>query len=180
MSTIEQRASEYAKRAFNLDPTINELIRTAYLIGATDQKVIDSAIMPSIVACCDFMPYDWAEDCGGHAVRVNTVGVDSMIVSQKNDDMVFFSDKDNPPHGILITDDILTSNGFVYDEGLGSWRYGVPGNNIINYYPHAHSVDECTDENVVIMSIGNINYVHELQHALVMAGLKDMAKNIVL
>lgn len=139
MSTIEQRAAEYAKRAKTSDTSIEALIRTAYLMGATQQKAIDDAGKSSTVKCCEFMPYDWAEDMNGNAVRVNSVGFDSMMASQ-DDDMMFFCDKDTPPNGIRITDDFLSRNGFEYDKDLEYWIYSVPGNITLNYYHRIHSV----------------------------------------
>ena len=67
-------------------------------------------------------------------------------------------------HPILLTGEILKSNGFVFDEIDGSYRLPYLGFWIGG---------RCAPFGVIISNVYvEINYVHELQHALRMCGIE--------
>lgn len=72
---------------------------------------------------------------------------------------------------IPLTPEILEKNGFDIHETLGEWHPSVDGFRFINKY---------SDEPLEIDACGlyvEIRYVHQLQHALRLCGLNDLADN---
>lgn len=84
---------------------------------------------------------------------------------------------------IPLTPEILEKNGFVNDRGIYCWRdenkqityFSKENNRPYCTYPFVNIESGCIDVNEL-----PIEYVHELQHALHLCGLSDLADNLKL
>ena len=142
------------------------------------------------VKCRDLMVGDWCRSGHGIPMQITNVGEDYAYATFEGNegDPWEFDDKDEQPQPIPLTPEILEKNGWVqckyetceslYEyKGLhlrhtmikrsnGRWVANVDG--IVEKFP-----DECTHSSLRI----NVFYVHELQHALRLCGLNELANN---
>lgn len=79
---------------------------------------------------------------------------------------------------IPLTPEILEKNGFS-DRGKAGWQNpDYDATYYLDKYTFAKNVYKCTiDDSVDVDLIHNIKYVHELQHALRICGLNELADN---
>ena len=151
---------------------------------------IKSNIDAVTIKCRDLMYGDWCCDKHGFQWQIIGVGDDYAYATFEGNegDPWEFDDKDDQPEPIPITSEILEKNGWIqckyetckslYEyKGLhlrhtmikrsnGRWVANVDG--IVEKFP-----DEYTHSSLRI----NVFYVHELQHALRLCGLNELADN---
>lgn len=79
---------------------------------------------------------------------------------------------------IPLTPELLEKNGFS-DRGKAGWQNpDYDATYYLDKYTFAKNVYKCTiDDSVDVDLIHNIKYVHELQHALRLCGLNELADN---
>lgn len=141
--------------------------------------------------CKELQFGDWC--CSGHGLpmRITNVGEDYAYATFEGNegDPWEFDDKDDQPQPIEITTDILKKNGwreesymmspyasfvmtryFVKDEGDTHLEY--KGNTLTIWFNYEKGKDGVYSDIVI-----PVKYVHQLQGALRLAGLTDMANN---
>ena len=136
--------------------------------------------------CRDFMVGDWC--CSGHELpmQITNVGEGYAYATFEDNegDPWEFDDKDEQPQPIEITEDILRKNNwkvqgytllpnehyYVKDEG---------GNYLLLSQGTLYTRLDCIEANDGVFSYVTVpcKYVHQLQQALRLAGLTDMANN---
>lgn len=136
--------------------------------------------------CKELMVGDWIADNSGFPMRVKVVGDDYAYATFEGNeaDPWEFDDKIEPPYPIPITEEILKKNGFTQEMG----GYGkLSRSNDKNIY-HIHidfdrkvievykSYPVRLASNLITLKVNNF-CVHELQHALRLAGQSEMADN---
>lgn len=158
---------------------------TSYII-----EQIKSNMNTVTIKCRDLMVGDWCCDKHGFQWQIIGVGDDYAYATFEGNegDPWEFDDKDDQPEPIPLTPEILEKNGWIqckyetceslYEyKGLhlrhtmikrsnGRWVANVDG--IVEKFP-----DECTHSSLRI----NVFYAHELQHALRLCGLNELADN---
>lgn len=143
--------------------------------------------------CSEFMIGDWISPSDRDIpMRATCVDEDYVFADFEGNkgDMWEFDDKKYKPGVIPLTKEILEKNGFKALDDKGIWHCSVDvrcsyskelGNDIM-----PHSIDIEGIENGGWFEFGinkclwagvSICYVHELQHALRLAGLNDLADN---
>lgn len=143
------------------------------------------------IKCRDLMVGDWVSIPHGFAMQIVDVGEDYAYATWEDNegDPWEYDDKIEPPYPILLTREILEKNGFEVDD-KAIWRIEVDvrcsyskkfGEDFMCYSVDIEEMEEggwfdfgidcCLWQGVAI------NYVHELQHALRLAGLTEMANN---
>ena len=141
------------------------------------------------IKCRDLMVGDWIADNNGFKWQITVVGDDYAYATFEGNeaDPWELDDKDDQPQPIEITEDILIKNGwrkesdtmppfgsvipvFVKDEGDTHLELKV--NTLIIWF-------NCIEGNqgVYVDVVIPTKYVHQLQGALRIAGLTDMANN---
>lgn len=138
--------------------------------------------------CSEFMIGDWVQDSAHFPMQVEVVGEDYLYADFEGNegDMWEFDDKLEPPYPIPLTKEILKKNGFfqksinpkifiLYVNEKVSLRYNFDNNIfekicIIDYTKINKRVQQ-------ILFLCRCEYVHELQHALRLTGLKEIADN---
>lgn len=129
------------------------------------------------IKCRDLMVRDWITDEHGFPMQITTVGEDyayATFVGLEGDPWEF-DDKDDQPHPIPITPEILVKNGFIKVNSQ-RYDYGYPDTDCY--------VKVNPKKNMIHVNARNANsnlyshsFVHELQRALRCCGLWDMADN---
>lgn len=153
--------------------------------------------------CKDLMIFDWIQDIHQFPMQVRVVGEDYLYADFEGNeaDMWEFDDKTDTPYPIPLTEGILEKNGLYF--GLTSEEQDFVGCIGVSCYHKEHWVLDEGDGCIIVIdfpnekdggqiSICNIMidkyirlvrdelFVHELQHALRLAGLTEMANNIKL
>ena len=133
------------------------------------------------IRCRDLMVGDWVAIPRGFAMQITDLGEDYAYATWEGNkgDPWEFCDKDGyEPEPIPLTPEILEKNGFVFDCDF--WTIANPRYNnvrMVTYYSIGDDVADAFlghwafDENYAI------DYVHELQHALRLCGLDELADN---
>lgn len=128
---------------------------------------------------------DWV-DCFGGSVKVTTIktaynnGEDFIVIMSplKSIEYSFKSEYIKP---IPLTTDILTNNGFTQDTiGSGLILHIDNSENLYVLVNYRHN-GECRNveiSNKMYNISCPIKYVHELQHALRLCGLSELAENL--
>ena len=138
------------------------------------------------IRCRDLMVGDWITDNTGFQWQITVVGDDYAYATFEGNeaDPWEFDDKDDQPQPIEITEDIMRKNKW----GVQGYC-GLPDEHcciiyvdkyILLWSPRALSIwfgHEHYDNGAIADIIIPCKYVHELQRALRLAGLKDMADN---
>ena len=116
--------------------------------------------------------------------------IDSIDAEVQADDELYYVGEDrchseDKIEGIPITPEILEKNGFEmfkYDGWVHYYR--IFGNSAIPFVLHSMIGGEMLSQEVDIFSTSTdtncgieVNYVHELQHALRLCGLNELADN---
>ena len=142
--------------------------------------------------CKELQISDWIADKNGFQWQIIGVGDDYATFEDNEGDCCEFNDKDDQPEGILLTKEMLDDNGFRYEKDYGPFYRSVLGS-------HHYTSPMCvcvewmeTTEGRKICYIECVNrehneesyavirrefYVHTLQHALRLVGLKELADN---
>lgn len=128
----------------------------------------------------DYMVGDWIATEHDFPMQVTAVGKDYLYADFKgNEGDVFEFDDKYLPKPIPLTEEILEKNGFckVYDEDVIIYRKICRKKTIeievgINY--------EINKDGGFYLSriLHRLYYVHQLQHALSLCGLEELANNI--
>ena len=136
--------------------------------------------------CRELQFGDWIADNNGFQWQITVVGDDYAYATFEGNeaDPWEFDDKDDQPCAIEITEDILKQNKwevrcytglpsehyYVKDEGGHhlQWRHGT----LSIWFAYGEAIDIVFSDVTV-----PCKYVHQLQGALRLAGLTDMANN---
>ena len=139
--------------------------------------------------CRDLMVGDWCCDKHGFPMQITNVGEDYAYATFEGleGDPWEFDDKDCKPSPIEITDDIMRKNNWEECD------YPLPYNLHEYYYVKDESGNHLTwnseelsiwfdwekdkEEGAYANIVIPIEYVHQLQQVLRLAGLTDMANN---
>ena len=129
------------------------------------------------IRCRDLMVGDWIADNHGFQWQIIGVGDDYAYATFESNegDPWEFDDKDDQPKPIVLTPEILEKNGFIK---VNSQRYDYG-------YPDTYCyVKVNPKKNMIHVNGRNANsnlyshsFVHELQRALRLCGLDELADN---
>lgn len=129
------------------------------------------------IKCRDLMIGDWCCDQHGFPMQITTVGDDYAYATFDGNecDPWEFDDKDDQPQPIPITPEILEKNGFIKVNSQ-RYDYGSPDTDCY--------VKVNPKKNMIHVNGRNANsnlyshsFVHELQRALRLCGLNELADN---
>ena len=149
--------------------------------------------------CKELQIFDWVQDKNGFKWQIIGVGDDYAYATFEGNegDPWEFDDKDDQPEGIPITPEILEKNGWYYgltsDEEeaeyfLGGchygrhWSYDEGAGSISLIFPNEANggeliIDDQSFNRHLDFVWCDTLYVHELQHALRLCGLNELADN---
>lgn len=122
------------------------------------------------IKCRDLMVGDWITDEHGFPMQIVNVGEDYAYATWEGNegDPWEFDDKDDQPEPIPLTPKILEKNGWWYDvEDM--WLHDEVDFGIERW----NGRFQCYNINQI-----KLDSVHELQQALRLAGMTDMANNL--
>ena len=129
------------------------------------------------IKCRDLMVGDWITNRNGFPMQITNVGDDYAYATFEGNegDPWEFDDKDDQPNPIVLTPEILEKNGFIKVNSQ-RYDYGYPDTDCyIKVNPK---------KNMIHMNGRNANsnlyshsFVHELQRALRLCGLNELADN---
>ena len=129
------------------------------------------------IKCRDLMVGDWITNRNGFPMQITNVGEDYAYATWEGNegDPWEFDDKDDQPEPITLTPEILEKNGFIKVNSQ-RYDYGYPDTNCY--------VKVNPKKNMIHVNGRNANsnlyshsFVHELQHALRLCGLNELADN---
>ena len=141
--------------------------------------------------CQELQIWDWIADNNGFQWQIIGVGDDYAYATFESNegDHWEFEDKDDQPQPIFLTKDILRKNGwemesymlppyasfirtyyFTKDEGYTHLE--LKGNTLKIWFNYEKNNDGVYSDIVI-----PVNYVHQLQQVLRLAGMTDMANN---
>ena len=144
------------------------------------------------IKCRDLMVGDWIADNNGFRWQIIGVGDDYAYATFEGNegDPWEFDDKDDQPEGIPLTKEMLDDNGFRYEKDYGHFYRSILGGYSSEYCVCVEWKEtsegrkicyiECVkreDNKESSAVIRREFYVHTLQHALRLAGLKELADN---
>ena len=127
--------------------------------------------------CRGLQIWDWIADNNGFKWQIICVGDDYAYATFEGNegDPWEFDDKDDQPEPIPLTPEILEKNGFIKVNSQ-RYDYGYPDTDCY--------VKVNPKKNMIHMNGRNANsnlyshsFVHELQHALRLCGLNELADN---
>ena len=151
------------------------------------------------IKCRDLMVGDWITNRNGFPMQITNVGDDYAYATFEGNegDPWEFDDKDDQPQPIVLTPEILEKNGWhfdltPYEKDLNEccsmsidkhWCYADTNINISLFLPitglemgrlevHNHHLKRYLE-----FWICDTLYVHEMQHALRLCGLNELADN---
>ena len=139
------------------------------------------------IRCRDLMVGDYIANRNGSPMQIVAVDEDNAYACEGNEEhpWIFGDNEDYEPQPIILTPEILEKNGFEmfkYDGWVHYYR--IFGNSAIPFVLHSMIGGEMLSQEVEIFSTStdtncgiNVNYVHELQHALRLCGLSKLADN---
>lgn len=148
--------------------------------------------------CKEFQIGDWIQDENGSPMRIIKVGRDyACAIFGDNECPWAFEDDDVQPEGIPITPEILEKNGWYYgltsDEEeaeyfLGGchygrhWSYDEGAGSISLIFPNEADsgeliIDDQSFNRHLNLVFCDTLHVHELQRALCLCGLNELADN---
>lgn len=146
--------------------------------------------------CKDLMIGDWVHNSHGIPMQICGVGEDYAYATFEGNegDPWEFDDKDDKPYGIEITKEFLDNNGFRFDKDYGQFWRSMLGDYYFKseYCVNVEWLHNCGDYKIVYVEcIKRSNgkesgvtlkewpfYVHDLQHALRLVGLGEIADNL--
>ena len=130
--------------------------------------------------CKELQYGDWVSAGGGLPMQITNVGEDYAYATWEDNegDPWEFDDKDEQPQPIPLTPEILEKNGFIKVNSQ-RYDYGYPDTDCY--------VKVNPKKNMIHMNGRNANsnlyshsFVHELQRALRLCGLDELANNFKL
>ena len=139
-----------------------------------------------IIKCCDLMVRDWVANQNGSLMQIVAVDEDNAYACEGNEERpwIFGDNEDYKPEPIEITEDILKENKwevqgytllqsehyYVKDESRNHllWSHGT----LSIWLAYGESNDGVFSDVTL-----PCKYVHQLQQALRLAGMTDMANN---
>lgn len=132
--------------------------------------------------CSEFMIGDWLQDENQFPMQVRIVGEDYLYADFDGNegDMWEFDDKIEPPYPIPLTEEILGKNGFKDYTEIREYQFIEDGEKYRFYLKKMYNKNGICDAwgtNIGGVLPSLISSVHELQQALRLAGLKEMADN---
>ena len=142
--------------------------------------------------CKELMYGDWiASENNGYPMQITNVGDDYAYATFEGNegDPLEFDDKDDQPQPIPLTNDILKKNGwemksymlppyasfirtYYFTKDEGDTHLELKGNTLTIWFNY-----EKNNEGVYSDIVIPVNYVHQLQRALRLAGMTDLANN---
>lgn len=140
------------------------------------------------IKCRALMVGDWITDIHGFPMQITTVGDDYAYATFEGNegDPWEYDDDTYPPYGIPITEEILKKNGFTWDVWgsnnihatllIKEKRVFIEWRAHSSYLAIWFDYDEHND-GVYADIVIPVKYLHELQQALRLAGMTDMANN---
>ena len=138
------------------------------------------------IRCRNLMVGDWVANRNGSPMKIVAVDEDNAYACEGNEEhpWIFGDDEGYEPQPIKITTDILIKNNWkeqectaypslhFYEKNVSKkhliWNYGI-----LSLRINSGKIDYRMYPNIEISS----KYVHELQHALRLIGLNEMANN---
>lgn len=138
--------------------------------------------------CSEFMVGDWLQDENQFPMQVRIVGEDYLYADFEGNegDMWEFDDKIESPYPIPLTEEILKKNGF-FQKLINSknFEFRVNEKVYLRYNLDSHKFNKmCIIEYKKfdkiaqqILFLCRCKYVHELQQALRLAMLNEIADN---
>ena len=151
------------------------------------------------IRCRALMVGDWYCDLHGFPMQITTVGDDYAYATFEGNegDPWEFDDKDDQPHPIILTPEILEKNGWYFgltsDEedaeySLGGchydrhWTYDEGAGSISLIFPNDADggeliIDDQSFNRHLNLVFCDTLHVHEIQHALRLCGLNELADN---
>ena len=134
--------------------------------------------------CKELQISDWIADNNGFRWQIIGVGDDYATYEDNEGDPCQFDDKDDQPEPIPLTPEILEKNGWLNSPYS---RLSLQDGKWLEFYWHEHRLQEYwegidewqnhTKQLELIFKTENIIYVHQLQHALRICGLDELADN---
>lgn len=150
---------------------------------------IKSNMDKATIKCRDLMVGDWITNRNGFPMQITNVGEDYAYATWEDNegDPWEFDDKDDQPEPIEITKELLKANGWEEHSYYSSFH------NLSNYFfmkdKNGNHLElkhgtlaiwndhEPDNDGVYSDILIPIKYVHQLQQALRLAGMTDMANN---
>ena len=151
------------------------------------------------IRCRALMVGDWCCDHHGFPMQITSVGDDYAYATFEGNegDPWEFDDKDDQPHPIILTPEILEKNGWYFgltsDEedaeySLGGchydrhWTYDEGAGSISLIFPNDADggeliIDDQSFNRHLNLVFCDTLHVHTLQHALRLCGLDELADN---
>lgn len=145
-------------------------------------------IVMKALKCKDLQISDWIKDKHDFPMQVRVVGEDYLYADFDGNegDVWEYDDDTYLPYGIPITEEILKKNGFTWDEWGSNYKeanFLIQEKNIhiewrmySSYLAIWFDYDEHND-GVYADIVIPVKYLHELQQALRLAGIGDVADN---
>lgn len=138
--------------------------------------------------CKELQILDWIQDKNAFQWQIIGVGDDYAYATFEGNegDPWEFDDKDDQPEGIPITPEILEKNRFERSVLIPSKFYRNTDNERLIFYPHGSCYDlgyvhwnESNDADIMhrLEVQQPIMYIHQMQHALRLIGLSEIADN---
>ena len=136
--------------------------------------------------CKELQIGDWVQDHNGFPIQIMTVGEDYAYATFEGNegDPWEFNDKDDQPCAIEITEDILKENkwevqGYTLLQSEHYYVKDENGNHLLWSHGTLSIWLACgeSDEGVFSDVVLPCKYVHQIQQALRLAGLSDIADN---
>ena len=141
------------------------------------------------IKCRALMVGDWITDIHGFPMQITNVGEDYAYATWEGNegDPWEFDDKDDQPCAIEITEELLKANGWEEHSYYSSFHklsnYLFMKDKNGNHLDLIHGTlaiwndHEPDNDGVYSDILIPIKYVHQLQQALRLAGMTDMANN---
>lgn len=141
------------------------------------------------IRCKDIMVGDWVANRNGSPMQIVAVDEDNAYACEGNEERpwIFGDNEGYEPQPIILTPEILEKNGFkkidfshyqINDRILvldadGKWDGEVSWHWVVT-----EMSTNSKGQNVALdYYVATLNYVHELQHALRLCGLNELADN---
>ena len=143
--------------------------------------------------CRELQFWDWCCNKHGFPMQITNVGDDYAYATFEGNegDPWEFDDKDDQPEPIPITLEILEKNGFVQDDEYTDAIADGCFYRFLIWHYYANEVIISYDASEELVISNNLGYpcseitlyrpkIHEMQHALRLCGLNELADNFKL